>query len=89
MSAITTLLETSSELGFDTDDVCEAISYLANAEEIELWPIDDDVTADDITVTTSNNNNINICCNSVSDGQVKMCIEVRSNFITVIDTWYE
>lgn len=87
MSAITLLLEMSAEVGFDTDDVCEAVCFLANSGEVELWSIDEDISPDSISITSSGPDYVNVCCDS-PDGQVTMRIEVRNFGATVVDEWF-
>jgi hypothetical protein len=85
MAAIDTVLTLADEIGLTTDDLCEAIAYLAAAEEIERWTLDD-ITADDITVTSHSLKNIQIKC-STDEGLLHIVLDIRGSSITVVDEW--
>jgi len=83
------LLTMSSELGLDTDDVREAICFLAGEGEIELWPLDEDLSADDIDVIRSGPGWMELRCISSTEGTINMKLEIRIDQVLVVDEWHD
>ena len=55
MSAIDNIIIMAEDLGLETDDVCEAIAYLGNHDEIDRWNLDE-IYGEDVSVTSSGSN---------------------------------
>lgn len=89
MSANNTILELSSEMGFDTDNVSEALSFLIKEDAVDRFPVDDVLGPDDITVVKSTRNLLELRVVTPSEGTLSMIIEAVGAQLSVTDVWTE
>lgn len=87
MSAIDTVLLLAEEIGHETDDVCDAIVFLADNEEIGRWPLDEQ-SAESMSVIKSNQRCLELRC-STPDGMITIVLETHAGGVIVTDSWYD